>query len=224
LPQIGYNEAMPDICLITADKALGAAIAEQLAHSLPDEARLYADPASADIGDNTCAIILDEAAIDKKLPKNLRVAVAAKKLPIFLIGEGKDMDNEFIAESFPKPLRLGHLLARLQFHMQALRRAAPALLTLGLWQLDTRLRQLTHHENGMVVRLTEKETNLLEYLGQSPSAVSREELLAAIWGYDARIDTHTLETHIYRLRRKLDPKGEGPNVIVSEQGAYRLGT
>ena len=62
----------------------------------------------------------------------------------------------------------------------------------------------------------------MAYLGQSPQPVSREELLAAVWGYDARIDTHTLETHIYRLRRKLDPGEKGIHVILSEQGAYSL--
>jgi DNA-binding response OmpR family regulator len=215
---------MSDICLITADKALGSAIAEQLSGALPDEARLYADSTSACIGEETIAVILDDALIDKKLPKNLRAAAAAKKPPLFLIGNATGIDEDLVAESFPKPLRLGHLLARLQFHLQAARRAPITVLAFGSWRLESHLRQITHSKSGAVVRLTEKETSLLDYLGQSASSVSREELLAAIWGYDARIDTHTLETHIYRLRRKLDPGGEGPSIIVSEQGAYRLGT
>jgi len=73
-----------------------------------------------------------------------------------------------------------------------------------------------------IIRLTEKETAILEYLGHSTDPVTREELLGAIWGYDARIDTHTLETHIYQLRRKLDPEAKGLDLLVNEQSAYRL--
>jgi DNA-binding response OmpR family regulator len=216
---------MPDICLIAADTALADAVAEQLKLAVTAEVRFFADPAAARIEDGTLAIILDAALVDKKLPKNLRMAAAGgKKPPLFLIGEIENGADENITESFPCPLRLGHLLARLQFHLQAARRASGGALSFGPWRLEPRTRQATHDDTGAVVHLTEKETSLLEYLGQSAEPVGRDELLAAIWGYDARIDTHTLETHIYRLRRKLDSDRETRSVIVSEQGAYRLGT
>ena len=78
----------------------------------------------------------------------------------------------------------------------------------GSYRLEPSLRHIVIETDGTVIRLTEKETHLLEYLGRNKQPVAREELLAAIWGYDARIDTHTLETHIYHLRRKLDPEGK----------------
>ena len=68
--------------------------------------------------------------------------------------------------------------------------------------------------------LTEKETALLVFLGHSHEPVTRRDILAAVWGYDENIDTHTLETHIYQLRRKLDGKDE--NWLINEAGAYRL--
>ena len=108
----------------------------------------------------------------------------------------------------------------MQFYFQAPRQGGP--LDFGPFRLEPVLRQAAVAESGAVIRLTEKETHLLEYLGRSKKPVAREELLAAIWGYDGRIDTHTLETHIYRLRRKLDPEGKEPGMLALRQGAYSL--
>jgi DNA-binding response OmpR family regulator len=95
-------------------------------------------------------------------------------------------------------------------------------VVIGVYRLEPQNRQMIQTENGTVIRLTEKETALLDYLAQSTAPVTREELLAAIWGYDGRIDTHTLETHIYQLRRKLDPEEKGDDLLVNEGGSYRL--
>jgi DNA-binding response OmpR family regulator len=73
------------------------------------------------------------------------------------------------------------------------------------------------------VRLTEKETNILKYLyraGGKP--VAREELLAEVWGYNAGVTTHTLETHIYRLRQKIEPDSASARLLLTEAGGYRL--
>ena len=73
------------------------------------------------------------------------------------------------------------------------------------------------------MRLTEKETDILRYLyraGQRP--VSREKLLKEVWGYNAGVTTHTLETHIYRLRQKVDPDPLSPAILVTEAGGYKL--
>ena len=73
------------------------------------------------------------------------------------------------------------------------------------------------------VRLTEKETNILKYLyraGGKP--VGREELLTEVWGYNAGVTTHTLETHIYRLRQKIEPDAASAKLLITEAGGYRL--
>jgi DNA-binding response OmpR family regulator len=211
-----------EIHLITADTALREAIREQLnstgiisapvreAASLPSPFPMEA-----------AAIILDVPLLDKKALDVMRDLHAEGRKPkIFLLGEIEN-DEDLIAESFPKPLRLGHLLARVQFHLQATRNHAGPLL-FSCFRLEPVLRQVVVEPAGTVIRLTEKETHLLEYLGRSEKPIAREELLAAIWGYDGRIDTHTLETHIYRLRRKLDPDSTQPEAIITSQGAYHL--
>ena len=221
---------MPDteIYLITADPALGAALTEQLNAAAPAGASLR-DMASvpASFPSVPDAIIIDAPLIDKKTSLILRdVCAHKKKTKIFLLGftetlQHDSKDGDFITESFSKPLRLGHFLSRLHFHFQPARVQTESFL-FGTFRLDPALRQVVTEPTGMVIRLTEKETHLLDYLGRSKQPVAREELLAAIWGYDARIDTHTLETHIYRLRRKLDPEGKGVEAIIAAPGAYAL--
>ncbi len=212
---------MPELHLIASDTALRTAIAEQLKlaplgdFDLRENINLPAEPGEG------AFILCDAALLGKSAGKIFNAwAAAGRKPKIFALGESGE-ENELIAESFPKPLRLGHLMARLQFHAQAAR-ALGSPLAFGRFRLEPALRQITDTESGALIRLTEKEAGLLEYLARSETPIAREELLAMIWGYDGRIDTHTLETHIYRLRRKLDPAGEAGALIIAEGGAYRL--
>src|ERR1700722_4845312 len=73
------------------------------------------------------------------------------------------------------------------------------------------------------IRLTDKETNILKYLYRAGGKViSREELLTEVWGYNAGVTSHTLETHVYRLRQKIEPDPTGPKILITEAGGYRL--
>ena len=78
-------------------------------------------------------------------------------------------------------------------------------------------------DRGRKVRLTEKETSILKYLYRAGAkAVSREELLTEVWGYNAGVTTHTLETHVYRLRQKVEPDPANASILLTEAGGYRL--
>lgn len=223
-----YIPRMPptELHLIVADTPLRTAIAEQFALGSAADLRLResAEP-PASFGGAPAAIILDASLMTAKIRASLSaLQEGGKKSGIFLLGGNPGgTEQDFVTESFSKPLRLGHLLARVLFHLHAARGQGEPL-AFGSFRLDPQARQVVIGTTGAVIRLTEKETHLLEYLGRSEKPVSREELLAAVWGYDARIDTHTLETHIYRLRRKLDPEGEGQNAnpIAVAGGYYRL--
>ena len=73
------------------------------------------------------------------------------------------------------------------------------------------------------IRLTEKETNILKFLYRAnDSVVARDTLLHEVWGYNAGVTTHTLETHIYRLRQKIEPNPSEARLLVTESGGYRL--
>ena len=78
-------------------------------------------------------------------------------------------------------------------------------------------------DSNQKVRLTEKETSILKYLFRAgEKAVSRDVLLNEVWGYNAGVTTHTLETHIYRLRQKIEADPSSAEILVTEPGGYRL--
>ena len=80
-------------------------------------------------------------------------------------------------------------------------------------------------ENGVKLRLTEKETAILQYLNRAKGeVVSRDDLLRDVWGYNANVTTHTLETHIYRLRQKIESDPANAKLLLTDAGGYRLAT
>src|SRR3546814_4293539 len=84
------------------------------------------------------------------------------------------------------------------------------------------LKLLTHGESKKKVRLTEKETSILKYLYRSGDAVvGRDKLLGEVWGYNAGVTTHTLETHVYRLRQTIEEDPSAAEILVTEPGGYR---
>jgi len=76
--------------------------------------------------------------------------------------------------------------------------------------------------DGKKIRLTEKETNILKFLYRSGDTVARETLLHEVWGYNPAVTTHTLETHIYRLRQKIEENPGQAQILITESGGYRL--
>jgi DNA-binding response OmpR family regulator len=120
-----------------------------------------------------------------------------------------------------KPFRFAVLLARIRAHLRSHDQSEAAVFPIGPYRFHPAQKQLVD-ARGKKVRLTEKETNILKYLyrkGGDP--VGREELLTEVWGYNAEVSTHTLETHVYRLRQKIEPPG-GEKIILTEGRGYRL--
>ena len=196
------------IHLYIPDPALHEAVVEQLKLAKFDLTETAAEATE---------LIVDEAAWCDGL-----VLSSDRRSVVLALGALPPAMETQVTESFTKPLRLGHLLARLAFYRDTAARRGIEPVVFGPFRLDSSSRQLTVLATGELVRLTEKETALLDYLAQSPTPVPRDELLAAIWGYGAQIDTHTLETHVYQLRRKLDPDASGADYLIYDQGGYRL--
>lgn len=136
-------------------------------------------------------------------------------LPVLLLGGNGAPPCCGIEAVVAKPLRLPALAARIQELLA--RHDGGHGIAIGSWRFDEH-RSVLNGEGGTMVRLTAKETAILRRLhGAAGDVVARQTLLDEVWGYGAGIDTHTLETHIYKLRRKL-----GGGVLVSDNGGYRL--
>jgi len=121
-----------------------------------------------------------------------------------------------------KPFRFGVLLARIRAHLRSHEASEDAVFRIGPYEFRP-AQKLLVDDKARKVRLTEKETNILKYLYRSGAkSVSREELLTEVWGYNAGVTTHTLETHVYRLRQKIEPDPANARLLLTEAGGYRL--
>lgn len=121
-----------------------------------------------------------------------------------------------------KPFKFNVLLARIRAQLRNHEQSQDAVLKLGPYEFRPAAKLLTDAK-GRKVRLTDKEASILRYLHRAgPSAVSREELLTEVWGYNAAVTTHTLETHVYRLRQKIEPHPGPARLLLTELGGYRL--
>jgi DNA-binding response OmpR family regulator len=121
-----------------------------------------------------------------------------------------------------KPYKFAVLLARIRAQLRSHEHSEGAVFRLGAYEFRPANKILVDAQQRKI-RLTEKETNILKYLyraGEKP--VSREELLAEVWGYNAGVTTHTLETHVYRLRQKIEADPANARLLLTEAGGYRL--
>lgn len=146
---------------------------------------------------------------------------------IMLTGQNADADTILGLEAgandyVTKPFRFAVLLARIRAQLRSHEASEDAVFPIGPYSFRPGGKLLVN-ERGAKVRLTEKETAILRYLyrsGEKP--VSREILLQEVWGYNSGVTTHTLETHIYRLRQKIEKDPANAALLVTEAGGYKL--
>lgn len=145
---------------------------------------------------------------------------------IVLTGFGEEADvvsaldsgaNDYVL----KPFRVSELLARVRAQLRVHDISEDAEMTVGPFRFRP-IDRLLLATDGTRLRLTGKEAAVLKYLLRAAGAVSRNELLRQVWGYNASATTHTVETHIYRLRQKLEGDSGKPRMLLNEDGGYRL--
>ena len=150
------------------------------------------------------------------------------KCPIVMLtGHDTDADtilgldagaNDYVSKPFKFPVLLARIRAQLRQHEQS----EDAVFQLGPYTFKPADKMLITGDEKKI-RLTEKETNILKYLYRATDGVvARDVLLHEVWGYNAGVTTHTLETHIYRLRQKIEPDPSNARLLVTESGGYRL--
>jgi DNA-binding response OmpR family regulator len=146
---------------------------------------------------------------------------------IMLTAQGSDMDTVMGLEAgandyVVKPFKFAVLLARIRAQLRQYEASEDAVFQIGPYIFRPGSKLLTT-EKGSKLKLTEKETAILRYLYRAGQAVvGRDTLLTEVWGYNSNVTTHTLETHIYRLRQKIESDPSNASILVTEPGGYKL--
>ena len=221
-----------NILLVDDDDDLREALAEQLILTEEFEVFEAEDGAAALIRSKEQLydlIILDVGLPDtdgRELCRLLRKQ-GIKAPVIMLTGHDSDADtilgldsgaNDYVSKPFKFPVLLARIRAQLRQHEHS----EDAIFIIGPYRFKPAMKLLLM-EDERKIRLTEKETNILRFLYRSSGGtVGRETLLHEVWGYNAGVTTHTLETHIYRLRQKIEPDPSNAQILVTEPGGYRL--
>jgi len=151
------------------------------------------------------------------------------KSPIIML-TGADTDADTILgldaganDYVTKPFKVGVLMARLRAHVREHEQSEYAVFTIGLYTFRPAAKLMLDNETNKKVRLTDKETAIVKFLYLAGErVVGRDVLLDEVWGYNASVTTHTLETHVYRLRQKIERDPSNAVLLVTEPNGYRL--
>ena len=221
------------ILLVDDDDALRESLAEQL--ELHDEyATEQAESGGAGL-ERAKQELFDLVLLDVGLPdldgrevcKMMRKA-GVKCPVIILTAADSDADTILGLESgandyVTKQFKFAVLLARIRSHLRQHEQSEDAVFSIGPYAFRPSAKLLLENATNQKVRLTEKETSILKYLYRAgEKVVSRDILLNEVWGYNAGVTTHTLETHIYRLRQKIEADPSNAAILVTEPGGYKL--
>lgn len=220
------------ILLIDDDDELRETLTEQLA--LYEEFEVHTEASAtkgiqAARGEHVDLMIMDVGLPDmdgREAVKLLRKS--GFKSPIIML-TGHDTDSDTILgleaganDYVNKPFRFAVLLARMRAHLRQHEQSEDAVFAVGHYSFRP-AQKILLEEDGAKVRLTEKETAIMKYLYRAEQKViGRDELLEQVWGYNSGVTTHTLETHIYRLRQKIEKDPSNAQLLVTEGGGYKL--
>ncbi len=220
------------ILMVDDDEDLREALADQLV--LTDDFDVFEAGTGAEGLSRAKEALYDLVILDVGLPDmdgrelcRLMRKQGVKAPILMLTGHDTDSDtilgldagaNDYVTKPFKFPVLLARIRSQLRQHEQS----EDAVFTVGPYTFKPAAKMLIT-EDDKKIRLTEKETNILKFLYRaSDGVVARDVLLHEVWGYNAGVTTHTLETHIYRLRQKIEPDPSNARILLTESGGYRL--
>ncbi len=223
------------ILIVEDDDALRQVLADQISHSGVFQSIEAAslDEATRHLG--AAEARFDSIILDINLPDGdgrdfcARVRKQGHTMPIIMLtGSAEEGDvvsglnagaNDYIA----KPFRVNELMARLHAQLRLFDTSEDAVFTIGPYTFRPAAKLLVGPDKKQRIRLTAKEVDILKFLYRHANrVVSRQVLLDEVWGYNAGVTTHTLETHVYRLRQKIESDPANCRLLMTAPGGYRL--
>lgn len=219
------------ILLLTEDATLAALLPQRLEQESAAGRRFEVETSApepglaqlAEAAGRIDATLLDAAAGPGPAHWGRLLREAGGGRPVLLLGGEAEPLPEGITERIAKPVRTPELLARLHALLAVFEASPEAAIPLAGYAFHP-ASKLLEGKGGTRIRLTEKEAAILLYLHRAGGRpVPRAELLGEVWGYSSAVTTHTLETHVYRLRRKIEPDPQQARLLLTDDGGYRLG-
>ncbi len=223
------------VLIVEDDAALAATLSDQLALDAEFEPVIAGRLSEAEALLATPGAHFDLVLLDLTLPDGdgrdfcVRARRGGLRMPIIML-TGSDGEADIVSgldaganDYIAKPFRLAELLARIRVQLRVYDSSEDAIFQVGPYLFRPAAKQMHDPASGKRLRLTEKEAAILKFLyraGGKP--VPRQILLNEVWGYNSNVTTHTLETHIYRLRQKIEPNPAETRILVTETGGYRL--
>ena len=160
----------------------------------------------------------DDFLKDNSLDKRKSLIILNKKTKL-LFNHGLHESNILYLNDLP--LSFEKLLEKININLIKLRYGLRSKININDFQLDVNSKHLS--KLGLTLKLTEKEIEIILYLNKKKINCDIADLQKNIWGYSANIETHTVETHIYRLRKKIDKVFKDKKFIVSQKNGYLIG-
>lgn len=226
--------AAATLLIVDDDELLRGALKEQLAaqgeFSLIEEAH-DASAALARVKTKVFDVILLDIGLPDMDGRDVckQMRESGVRSPIIMLTAADSEDDTITGlnaganDYVTKPFRMAVLLARVRAHLRQHTQSDDAIFLVGPYKFQPAAKMLVIGDGQKKIRLTEKETAILKYLYRvGNKTVSRETLLGEVWGYNAAVTTHTLETHIYRLRQKIEMEPSTARLLITEPGGYRL--
>jgi len=130
----------------------------------------------------------------------------------------QNLENQIVLNNYP--LKITKIIEIININFLKIKFIQQSDIDLGFYKLNLNSRKIFNDKNEL--NLTEKEANIIIFLKKSEKPVSIDELQTEVWGHSSKLDTHTVETHIYRLRKKISSKFNNHDFIKSTKLGYNI--
>ncbi len=203
---------MPNLLFLSSNQKFAEDLVSQFQLYLPDYTIFREDNGNTFFD----LILLDE--LENKIND-----YSSRPVPIFLLGKNGVEYDITNAEVLSKPLSLSNLIDAIKSGINVFENSEEGYLRFNHYELRPLTKEILNERNNEITKLTEKEVSIIKYLYKSGAKiVSKNELLQEVWGYSPEVTTHTIETHIYRLRQKVEHEDTSAQLILTSDGGYKL--
>ncbi len=144
------------------------------------------------------------------LPLDNSLVITRKKIP--------SIENQIILETIP--IKLIKLIEKFNISFLKQKFSEQSEMNIGNYKINLNSREMSFKD--LTLKLTEKETKVILFLFKSNKPVNVDQLQSEVWGFNSKLETHTVETHIYRLRKKINNKFNDENFIISKKNGYEI--